>query len=115
MYRRMPKKIKPWFFFLLAIAFSVSDTDNVLELFLCFRNESICTTEQLTSKIFSICVCVFLWNIKWGGKWYLEKRGSRKIWPESRNLENVSDKSQSLVFAWFVFTFFESRNLKRNV
>ena len=28
----------------------------------------------------------------------------------SRNLGNVFDKSRSLVFAWFVFTFFESRN-----
>ena len=28
----------------------------------------------------------------------------------SRNLESVFDKSRSLVFAWFVFAFFESRN-----
>ena len=45
-----------------------------------------------------------------GGEWYLEKRGSRKILAASRNLGSVFDKSQSLVFAWFVFTFFESRN-----
>ena len=45
-----------------------------------------------------------------GGEWYLEKRGSRKILTGSRNLGNVFDKSRSLVFAWFVFTFFESRN-----
>ena len=35
------------------------------------------------------------------GEWYLEKRGSRKILAGSRNL----------VFAWFGFTLFESRNL----
>ena len=45
-----------------------------------------------------------------GGEWYLEKRGSRKIFAGSRNLGSVFDKSRSLVFAWFVFTFFESRN-----
>ena len=45
-----------------------------------------------------------------GGEWYLQKHGSRKIFAGSRNLGNVFDKSQSLVFAWFVFTFFESRN-----
>ena len=45
-----------------------------------------------------------------GGEWYLEKRGSRKILAGSRNLGSVFDKSRSLVFAWFVFTFFESPN-----
>ena len=45
-----------------------------------------------------------------GGEWYLEKRGYRKILARSRNLGNVFDKSRSLVFSWFVFTFFESRN-----
>ena len=33
--------------------------------------------------------------------------GLGKFW---QNLGNVFDKSRSLVFAWFVFTFFESRN-----
>ena len=42
---------------------------------------------------------------------YLKKeRGSRKILVGSRNLESIFDQSRSLVFAWFVFTFFESRN-----
>ena len=45
-----------------------------------------------------------------GGKWYLEKRGSRKILAGSRNLGSVFDESRNLIFAWFVFTFFESRN-----
>ena len=45
-----------------------------------------------------------------GGEWYLEKRGSRKILAGSRNLGSIFDKSRSLVFAWFVFTFFESQN-----
>ena len=45
-----------------------------------------------------------------GGEWYLEKRGSRKILAGSRNLRNVFDKSRSLVFSWFAFTFFESQN-----
>ena len=45
-----------------------------------------------------------------GGEWYLEERGSRKILVGSQNLGSVFDKSRSLVFAWFVFTFFESRN-----
>ena len=35
---------------------------------------------------------------------------SRKILAGSRDLRGVFDKSQSLVFSWFVFTFFESRN-----
>ena len=41
---------------------------------------------------------------------YLEKRGSWKILAGSRSLGSIFDKSRSLVFAWFVFTFFESRN-----
>ena len=45
-----------------------------------------------------------------GGEWYLEKRGSRQILAGSRKLGSVFDKSRSLVFAWFVFTFFESQN-----
>ena len=45
-----------------------------------------------------------------GGEWYLERRRSRKILTGSRNLGSVFDKSRSLVFAWFVFTFFEFRN-----
>ena len=40
-----------------------------------------------------------------GGEWYLEKRGSRKILAGSRNLGSVFDKSRSLIFVWFVFTF----------
>ena len=40
-----------------------------------------------------------------GGEWYHEKRGSRKILAGSRNLGSVFDRSRSLVFAWFVFTF----------
>ena len=38
-----------------------------------------------------------------GGEWYLEKLGSRKILAGSRDLGSV-------VFSWFAFTFFESRN-----
>ena len=45
-----------------------------------------------------------------GGEWYLKKRESRKILAGSQNLGSVFDKSRNLVFAWFVFTFFESRN-----
>ena len=44
-----------------------------------------------------------------GGEWYLEKRGSRQILAGSRKLGSIFDKSRNLVFAWFVFTFFESR------
>ena len=46
----------------------------------------------------------------YGSLSYLEKRGSWKILAGSWNLGNVFDKSWSLVSAWFVFTFFESRN-----
>ena len=45
-----------------------------------------------------------------GGEWYLEKRGSRKILARSQNLGSIFDKSRSLVFAWFVYTFLESQN-----
>ena len=44
----------------------------------------------------------------WGvanGTW--KNMGLGKFW---QDLENVFDKSRSLVLAWFVFTFFESRN-----
>ena len=41
--------------------------------------------------------------------WWMKLR-SQKILAGSRNLGSVFDKSRSLVFAWFVFTFFESRN-----
>ena len=37
--------------------------------------------------------------------WVLENFGR-----SSQNLGSVFDKSRSLVFSWFVFTFFESRN-----
>ena len=54
---------------------------------------------------------LFCSDAKWrGGEWYLEKRESRKTLTRSRNLGSVFDKSRSLAFAWFVFTFFESRN-----
>ena len=38
------------------------------------------------------------------------KLRSQKILAGSQNLGSVFDKSRSLMFAWFVFTFFESRN-----
>ena len=41
--------------------------------------------------------------------WWMKLR-SQKILAGSRNLGSVFDKSQCLMFAWFVFTFFESRN-----
>ena len=64
----------------------------------------------------SLCLIMFFflsysWHVFFnrGAEWYLKKRGSRKILAGSRNLGSVFDKSRSLVFAWFVFTFFESR------
>ena len=48
---------------------------------------------------------VCIGGYKWGGKWYLEKHGFRRILAGPQNLESSFDKSQSLVFAWFVFTF----------
>ena len=36
--------------------------------------------------------------------------GLGKFLAGSRNRGSVFDKSRSIVFAWFVFTFFESRN-----
>ena len=48
------------------------------------------------------------------GEWYLEKCGSRKILAESRNLGSVFDKSRNLIFAWFVFTFFESAHIAQH-
>ena len=44
-----------------------------------------------------------------GGELYLEKRWSQKILAGSRNLGSVFDKSRSLVFAQFVFTFSVSK------
>ena len=40
-----------------------------------------------------------------GSEWYLEKCGSQKILSGTQNLGSVYDKSQSLIFWWFVFTF----------
>ena len=40
----------------------------------------------------------------------LKNVGLGKFWQDLKNLGNVFDKSRSLVFSWFVFTFFESRN-----
>ena len=50
-----------------------------------------------------------------GAEWYLEKRGSRKILAGSRNLGSVFDKSRSLVFSWFVFTFLSLENFHQRV
>ena len=36
--------------------------------------------------------------------------GLAKFWQDLEISEAFFDKSRSLVFAWFVFTFFESRN-----
>ena len=44
-----------------------------------------------------------------GGEWYHEKHGFRKILAGSRNLGSIFDKSRSLVFVWFVFTFSVSK------
>ena len=53
---------------------------------------------------------ILIWCLYKGLRMVPRKRGSRKILAGSRNLGSVFDKSRSLVFAWFVFTFFESRN-----
>ena len=50
-----------------------------------------------------------------GGEWYLEKRGSQKILSGSRNLGSVYDKSRSLVFSWFVFTFLSLETFYKRV
>ena len=78
-------------------------------------------TGPLVCVIHKACLSIFAESVKArfqatqafynrGGEWYHEKRGSRKILAGSRNLGSVFDKSRSLVFAWFVFTFIESRN-----
>ena len=61
-------------------------------------------------KMKSISADILQDELSRGGEWYLKKRESRKILAGSRNLGNVFDKSRSLVFSWFVFTFFDSRN-----
>ena len=37
-----------------------------------------------------------------GGEWYLENRGSRKLFIQSRNLGNLYEESSSLVFSAFI-------------
>ena len=69
------------------------------------------SSNQLSSKNNGpvlLLILLRLLDIERGGEWYLEKRGSPKILAGSRNLRSVFDKSRSLIFAWFVFTFFES-------
>ena len=61
------------------------------------------------SPIFFLFVSLYPSSYR-GGEWYLENVGLGKILTGSRNLGSIFDKSGSLVFAWFVFTFFESRN-----
>ena len=60
--------------------------------------------------LFKSGACLILWPMVGVANGTSKKRGSRKILTGSRNLGSVFDKSRSLVFAWFVFTFFESRN-----
>ena len=74
-----------------------------------FNNSNIITVIAIIY-ISSNLHCLKLIHSIRGGEWYLEKRGSRKILAGSQNLKSVFDKSRSLVSAWFVFTFFESRN-----
>ena len=71
---------------------------------------------QLLTK--ALCCCILNVHrspIRRGGEWYLEKRGSRKILAGSRNLGSVFDKSRSLVFAWFVFTFLSLETFDQRV
>ena len=72
--------------------------------------------------ISSLCRIMFFflsypWHVFFnrGAEWYLEKRGSRKILAGSRNLGSVFDKSRSLVFSWFVFTFLSLENFHQRV
>ena len=48
------------------------------------------------------------WEVS--SEWYLEKRGSQKILAGPQNLGCFFDKSQSLIFSWFVYIFLESQN-----
>ena len=75
---------------------------------LCSKSEPVHSIFEMFSSMFLVVTTL---EVTWrGGEWYLEKRGSRQILAGSRKLGSVFDKSRSLVFAWFVFTFFESRN-----
>ena len=54
---------------------------------------------------------VCFWRSCWGvANGSLKNVGLGKILTGSRNLGSIFDKSRSLVFGWFVSTFFESRN-----
>lgn len=59
----MPKKIKPWFLFLLAIAFSVSEVvNNFLELFYVLGKKASIPLHDWTAdkqSIFIVCVFFF--------------------------------------------------------
>lgn len=61
--RHMPKKIKPWFLFLLAIAFSVSEVvNNFLELFYVLGKRASIPLHDWTAdkqSIFIVCVFFF--------------------------------------------------------
>ena len=89
---KMPSQLYSWF----------------IHILLYWKSRSSFGTEHSESGSLSQLV-IYIQYIR-GGEWYREKRGSRKILAGSRNLGSVFDKSRSLVFSWFVFTFFESRN-----
>ena len=96
----------------------------------CFKVSVICTTYFNLFIQLAVLLretCIFLWLllrvyhqvtsffISRGAEWYLEKCGSWKILAGSRNLGRVFDKSRSLVFSWFVFTFLSLENFHQRV
>ena len=50
-----------------------------------------------------------------GGEWYLEKRGSRKIFAGSGNLGSIFDESRSLVFHGLLFLFLSLETFHQRV
>ena len=84
---------------------------NEIRMCLCFGFAKTLRNTRSCFWVREYTISNILKNISFrGGEWYLEKRGFRKILVGSRNLESIFDQSRSLVLAWFVFTFLESRN-----
>ena len=84
---------------------------------MCTDQKAACFCTVLSPRLTQIVSLVYGWGTPDAGHtssegWRMvpRKTWSRKILAGSRNLGSVFDKSRSLVFAWLVFTFFESRN-----
>ena len=81
----------------------------------CFPSASVICFFLIGTTLSQLTVSGSMQYMFRGDEWFLEKLRSWKLLAGSQNLGSVFDKSRSLVFAWFVFTFSKSRNFYQRV